>query len=131
LAKNKIIYFSTFAFQDNCSAQIVHGAISCVGHGRGNQQAVPWDTCVAHRKWHLLQIVQAAIIPSMLPSRRTDGPLPRLKQDRVPPKTEEGMTQSVRDAELLALFRLLTREPPPDHDFKTCPICKRYGITSI
>ena len=33
--------------------------------------------------------------------------------------------------ELLALFRLLIREPPPDHDFNACPICKRYGITRI
>ena len=33
--------------------------------------------------------------------------------------------------ELLLLLRLLVREPPPDHDFQTCPICKRYGITEI
>ena len=33
--------------------------------------------------------------------------------------------------ELLALFRLLLREPPVDHDFRTCPVCKRYGITGI
>jgi hypothetical protein len=33
--------------------------------------------------------------------------------------------------ELVALLRLLTREPPPGHDFKTCPICKRFGITKI
>jgi hypothetical protein len=33
--------------------------------------------------------------------------------------------------ELLALFRLLVREPPPDHDFNACPVCKRYGITHI
>jgi hypothetical protein len=32
---------------------------------------------------------------------------------------------------LLPLFRLLVREPPKDHDFKTCPICKRYGISEI
>ncbi len=32
---------------------------------------------------------------------------------------------------LLALLRLLTREPQPGHDFKTCAICKRYGITQI
>jgi len=32
---------------------------------------------------------------------------------------------------LLALFRLLVREPPRDHDFRTCPICKRYGLTKI
>jgi hypothetical protein len=34
-------------------------------------------------------------------------------------------------AEIVALLRLLTREPPPGHDFATCPICKRYGITKI
>jgi len=33
--------------------------------------------------------------------------------------------------ELLALFRLLIREPPAEHDFGTCPTCKEYGITSI
>lgn len=35
------------------------------------------------------------------------------------------------DPSLIALFRLLTRQPPADHDFATCPICKRYGIESI
>lgn len=33
--------------------------------------------------------------------------------------------------ELLTLLRLLVREPPPDHDFRTCPICMRHGIRSI
>jgi hypothetical protein len=33
--------------------------------------------------------------------------------------------------ELLALLRLLVREPPAGHDFSTCAICKRYGITGI
>jgi hypothetical protein len=33
--------------------------------------------------------------------------------------------------ELIALFRLLVREPPPDHDFGTCQICNRYDITGI
>lgn len=32
---------------------------------------------------------------------------------------------------LIALLRLLTREPPAGHDFKTCPICKRHGIERI
>ena len=32
---------------------------------------------------------------------------------------------------LLPLLRLLTREPPLGHDFKTCPVCKRYGIKQI
>ena len=34
-------------------------------------------------------------------------------------------------AEIVALFRLLMREPPSDHDFRTCPICMRYGIIEI
>jgi hypothetical protein len=34
-------------------------------------------------------------------------------------------------AELVALLRLLTREPPRGHDFTTCPTCKRHGITKI
>jgi hypothetical protein len=34
-------------------------------------------------------------------------------------------------AELLLLLRLLLREPPVDHNFQTCPICQRYGITEI
>jgi len=34
-------------------------------------------------------------------------------------------------AELMTLLRLLMREPPPDHDFETCPTCKHYGITGI
>jgi hypothetical protein len=35
------------------------------------------------------------------------------------------------DAALLALLRLLTCEPPPDHDFKTCPVCKHCGIEKL
>jgi hypothetical protein len=34
-------------------------------------------------------------------------------------------------ADLIPLFRLLTRQPSADHDFRTCPICKRSGITEI
>jgi len=34
-------------------------------------------------------------------------------------------------ADLVTLFRLLLREPPAEHDFRTCPICKRYGIKKI
>jgi hypothetical protein len=33
--------------------------------------------------------------------------------------------------ELLALFRLLMKQPPREHDCRTCPICKRYGIDEI
>lgn len=45
-------------------------------------------------------------------------------------KEQEG-AQKIRRAELLALFRILMKEPPPGHDFRTCPICKEFGITSI
>jgi len=34
-------------------------------------------------------------------------------------------------AELIALLRMLLREPPPDHDFATCEICKARGITQL
>jgi hypothetical protein len=45
---------------------------------------------------------------------------------------KRGETKEVAGrAEIVALFRLLMREPPSDHDFRTCPICKRYGITEI
>jgi len=33
--------------------------------------------------------------------------------------------------QLLPLFRLLVREPPNGHDFDTCPVCKRHGITNL
>lgn len=33
--------------------------------------------------------------------------------------------------QLLPLFTLLMRDPPEGHDFATCPVCKRYGITSL
>ena len=33
--------------------------------------------------------------------------------------------------ELVALFRLLMREPPPGHDSKRCPLCRAYGIKRI
>ena len=44
---------------------------------------------------------------------------------------EQEAAQKIRRAELLALFRILMKEPPPGHDFRTCPICKEFGITSI
>jgi hypothetical protein len=39
--------------------------------------------------------------------------------------------QTEHQGELLALFRLLVRQPLTDHDFQTCPICRRYGIGQI
>ena len=43
----------------------------------------------------------------------------------------EATAQDNRRSELLALFRLLIREPPKNHDVRACPICKRFGITRI
>lgn len=48
----------------------------------------------------------------------------REKGDEADPKKEE-----VRD--LLPLMRILLKNPPPDHDVKTCPICKEHGITEL
>ena len=50
------------------------------------------------------------------------------KQEAQGPKI---LSPEAARAELLTLLRLLVREPPPDHNFQTCPTCKRYGITSI
>jgi hypothetical protein len=48
------------------------------------------------------------------------------------PRTQNAAAKSPETSpELLALFRLLMREPPADHDFNTCAICKHYGITRI
>jgi hypothetical protein len=59
----------------------------------------------------------------------------RPENPEVPFSREKGALETTgqdnRRAELLALFRLLIREPPKDHDFRACPICKRYGITKI
>ena len=34
-------------------------------------------------------------------------------------------------ADLMALFRLLLKQPPKEHDIRNCPICKRFHITEI
>jgi hypothetical protein len=34
-------------------------------------------------------------------------------------------------AELIALLRILRKEPPPDHNFETCLICGELGITQL
>jgi hypothetical protein len=33
--------------------------------------------------------------------------------------------------ELVLLIKALLKEPPADHDFATCPLCQKYGITRI
>lgn len=74
--------------------------------------------------------------PPLRTQRKTLTFSPMLRESKTEPglpSTEvkpEGIEESERAA-LLALFRLLVREPPRDHDFRACPICKRYGITKI
>jgi len=59
------------------------------------------------------------------------------ENSRKQPKTVVRPSESNRPtderfrSELIPLLQLLARQPPPDHDFRTCPICKRYGITKI
>jgi len=48
------------------------------------------------------------------------------KLDTEPPAQKEPIP-----AELIPLFRVLLRKTPQGHDFKTCPVCKKYGITEI
>lgn len=45
--------------------------------------------------------------------------------------TEVRLADEEEKAYLIPLFRLLMKRPPADHDFRTCPICTRYGITEI
>jgi hypothetical protein len=42
-----------------------------------------------------------------------------------------GFENTKKRADLVTLFRLLMRQPAADHDFRSCPICKRYGILEI
>jgi hypothetical protein len=62
----------------------------------------------------------------LMPSRRRSIPDQNARDDTADKTPEES-----ERADLVALFRLLLREPPPDHDFQTCPICERYGIKRI
>ena len=47
------------------------------------------------------------------------------------PSDEQKVGRTIRRAELLPLFRILVKEIPPNHDVTSCPICKKFGITSI
>ena len=35
------------------------------------------------------------------------------------------------ERDLTILIRLLMKEPPPDHDFRRCAICRQHGIKEI
>lgn len=62
---------------------------------------------------------------------KTEQENPNGIQGRDTVSASSGDVSAADPAALLALFRLLLREPPADHDFITCPICKEYGITGI
>jgi len=53
---------------------------------------------------------------------------PANKECEKEPKQEETVPSA---PELLPLFRLLMKEPPQEHDFKACAVCKQYGIDRI
>lgn len=46
------------------------------------------------------------------------------------PANEETKEERI-PAELIGLLRILLREPPPDHNFETCLICRELGITQL
>jgi len=46
-------------------------------------------------------------------------------------RAQSGEQSDETRVEIIALFRLLMKELPPDHDVRTCPICRQYGITRI
>lgn len=76
------------------------------------------------------QELRAPATPKSLSGTRKSAE-PRAPRSVVAPDPETPVTTETDRAALLALFRLLMREPPADHDFTACPICKRYGITGI
>jgi hypothetical protein len=59
-----------------------------------------------------------------------------MDQNVLPAQTD-GENPEVQNAqepigpELMALFRLLLKVAPQEHDFAQCPICKKHGITRI
>jgi hypothetical protein len=71
-----------------------------------------------------LKILPPGIVSATMQAKPNDSPS---KRQKLADKEKPPLTA----AELLPLFRLLTREPPKGHDFKTCPLCKEYGIDRI
>jgi hypothetical protein len=61
----------------------------------------------------------------MLLCMESEKPTVRVNQTNAVEEDDDEIQQ------LLPLFRLLVREPPEGHDFATCPVCKRHGITGL
>lgn len=86
--------------------------------------------CLARNKTHLSRFHGSSRMFSMSANGGiTQGATPGDRS--ASSQSENTAERPVEHGEILALFRLLTREPPPGHDFKTCPICKNYGVTEI
>jgi len=58
-------------------------------------------------------------------ARRCRHPDSMQESERQEPKKERV------PADLIALLRILLQEPPPNHDFETCEICKAHGVTQL
>jgi hypothetical protein len=67
------------------------------------------------------------MLPSTNSCKNQRTKVARKESEKEPNKGE----QFASAQDLLLLFRLLMKEPPQGHDFKTCPTCKRYGIDRI
>jgi len=55
----------------------------------------------------------------------------RLQNDELGAQEPQKAESESPGYDLAPLFTLLVRQSPKDHDFRTCPICRQYGITEI
>ena len=68
----------------------------------------------------------------MLLAKVGDSPSETMDQERSAP--EEGIEPNTKKedvSDILPLIQILLKNPPPDYDCRTCPICRRYGITEL
>jgi len=75
-----------------------------------------------------LPFIQEEGTVQSIPMRTNRGV--RASQEEQTPNPEH-VKKECRRADLLPLVRLLVRQPPKEHDFRTCPICRRCNITEI
>ncbi len=68
----------------------------------------------------------------MLPAKVANPSAESMPTDQ--PNPEEGFEVNTKQedvSDILLLMRILLKNPPPDHDCRTCPICRKYGITEL
>jgi hypothetical protein len=63
--------------------------------------------------------------------RPLGSPKDRCHSGYMPESANEEPKEERVPIELIALLRILKREPPPDHNFETCLICRELGITQL